>query len=237
MSVDDIPLNRPGEEVPASRLTLQYFIGPSLLGTVIPIIAPHNSDAQQPQDTREWPPAIIVDLFYASAALKAWSSESFINYVRERSKDAYYNKANGQSGPERYPLRSRVVFHYHKTKLFRFVAEARAGGLLANCHPANVSRLVPASAIRLALSPSRHTCYIQCLCSRTYPIVTYFAKCWHPWVCDNPTLLPMLSWRKTCEWEIGVPRASAYTCAMLGDRHPNADELLLFFPNMTCVFA
>ena len=76
-------------------------------------MAPHNSNARQPHDTSEWPPAIIVDLFYASAALKAWSSNSFIQYVRERSKDAYYDEAgdqsedNGQSGSKPYHLRSR----------------------------------------------------------------------------------------------------------------------------------
>ena len=41
------------------------------LGVVIPRIAPHNSDARQPDNTSNCPPAIIVDHFYASAALNA----------------------------------------------------------------------------------------------------------------------------------------------------------------------
>jgi hypothetical protein len=74
---------------------------------MIPTFALHNSDARR--DTREWPPAVVVDLFCASAALNAWSSKSFIKYVRERSKVVYYDQseADDQSGCERYRLRSR----------------------------------------------------------------------------------------------------------------------------------
>lgn len=96
LTVDDIPYHPPQEESPASRLTLQYFVDLPLLGVVIPDIAPHNSDARQPQDTSKWPPAIIVDLFYATAALNAWSPQSFIKYVRERSRDAYYDDDDDQ---------------------------------------------------------------------------------------------------------------------------------------------
>ena len=107
MSVNDIPFNRPEEadEEGLTRFALQYFVDPSQLSAFLTMV-PHNSDARQPQDTREWPPAIIVDLLYASAALNAWSSKSFINYVRERSKNAYY-EADDQSGSGRYHLRSR----------------------------------------------------------------------------------------------------------------------------------
>jgi hypothetical protein len=116
MSVDDVPFNRPEEadeeEEGSTRLTLQYFVDPSQLSTFLTMV-PHNSDARQPQDTREWPPAIIVDLFYASVALNAWSSKSFINYVRARSKDVYYDEADDQFEDDdqprsrRYHLRSR----------------------------------------------------------------------------------------------------------------------------------
>ncbi|KIL59038.1 hypothetical protein M378DRAFT_15139 [Amanita muscaria Koide BX008] len=94
LTVDDIPYHQPKEadgESPASRLTLHHFVDSPLLGVVIPKFAPHNSDARQPQDTSKWPPAIIVDLFYATAALNAWSPKSFLKYVRKRSRDAYYD--------------------------------------------------------------------------------------------------------------------------------------------------
>lgn len=70
--------NAADEEGPASRLTLHHLNIPQL-GLIIPGLAPHNSDARQPQDTSEWPP---VDLFYAAAAMNAWSPEAFIKYVR-----------------------------------------------------------------------------------------------------------------------------------------------------------
>ncbi|KAF8345413.1 hypothetical protein F5887DRAFT_1192054 [Amanita rubescens] len=135
LTVDDIPYNQPNaadEEGPASRLTLHHFVDLPQLGRVIPNLAPHNCDARQPQDTSEWPPAVIVDLFYAVAAMNAWSPKSFIDYVREQSSDVYYpegededddnvsdssgsshvdaqmgDQTTGQSGYGRYALRSR----------------------------------------------------------------------------------------------------------------------------------
>ncbi|KAF8347189.1 hypothetical protein F5887DRAFT_882206, partial [Amanita rubescens] len=73
LTVDDIPTShrKSRSESPASRLTLHYFVNLPQLGHMIPIHAPQNSDARQPQDTGEWPPAIIVDLFYAVAAMNA----------------------------------------------------------------------------------------------------------------------------------------------------------------------
>lgn len=110
MTVDDIPYNPPDtadEEGPSSRLTLHHFNTPQL-GYIIPKHAPHNSDARQPQDTSEWPPAAIVDLFYATAAMKVWSSKSFIEYVREQSRDAYYPRVEDEeSGSTSYTLHSR----------------------------------------------------------------------------------------------------------------------------------
>ncbi|KIK04236.1 hypothetical protein K443DRAFT_4711 [Laccaria amethystina LaAM-08-1] len=89
LTVDDIPYNLPNAAGPASRLTLHHFADLPQPGSLIPNIAPHNSDARQPQDTSEWPPAVIVDLFYAAAAMNVWSPKSFIKYVREESSDAY----------------------------------------------------------------------------------------------------------------------------------------------------
>ena len=60
------------------------------------LVAPHNSDARQPQDTSECPPAIILDLIYATAALNAWSPKSFKKYIREQSRDAYYDDCDNQ---------------------------------------------------------------------------------------------------------------------------------------------
>lgn len=135
MTVDDIPYHLPNaanEEGPASRLTLHHFVDLPQLGVVIPNLAPHNSDARQPHDTSERPPAVIVDLFYAAAAMNAWSPKSFVKYVREQSSDAYYpegededndnvsdssgsshvdarmgDQTTGRSGSRRYALRSK----------------------------------------------------------------------------------------------------------------------------------
>ncbi|KIK06019.1 hypothetical protein K443DRAFT_307295 [Laccaria amethystina LaAM-08-1] len=71
LAVDDIPHHPPiaaDEEGPASRLTLHHF-NLAKLGRLIPGITPHNSDARQPQDTSQWPPAVITNLFYAAAAM------------------------------------------------------------------------------------------------------------------------------------------------------------------------
>jgi hypothetical protein len=106
LTVDDIPYNPPiSVNSPTSRLTLQHFVVDDLLGPVLPTIAPRNSDARQPEDTTEWPPAVIVDLFYACAALKAWAPTTFSKYVREQTRDAYYDIArDGDSAPDDHPL-------------------------------------------------------------------------------------------------------------------------------------
>jgi hypothetical protein len=54
------------------------------------MFARHNSDARQPQDLSEWPPAIILDLFYAAAVLKKWGPNTFVNYAREQARNVYY---------------------------------------------------------------------------------------------------------------------------------------------------
>jgi hypothetical protein len=102
LTVDDIPYHPTKEadkESPASRLTLHHFVDSTELGVIIPRFAPHNFDARQPQDISEWPPAVIVDLFYAMAALNAWAPKSFIKYIRTLSRDTYYDDMpvdNGQ---------------------------------------------------------------------------------------------------------------------------------------------
>jgi hypothetical protein len=79
MTVEDIPYRqRPDAGSPPSRFTLQH-VQPSRLGGVIPRLAPHNTDARQPEDISQWPLAIIVDLFYAGAVLRAWGPTTFID--------------------------------------------------------------------------------------------------------------------------------------------------------------
>jgi hypothetical protein len=57
--------------------------------------APHNSDARQPQDASKWPPAIIVDLFYAAAVSQTWGPKTFVRYAKEKARDAYYDNVEG----------------------------------------------------------------------------------------------------------------------------------------------
>jgi hypothetical protein len=103
LAVDDVPYNPPrelGEDNPESRLTLPYFDLPRP-GGVLATFAPHNSDARQPQDARNWPPAIILDLFYAAAVLQIWGPQTFVKHAREKARDGYYCKAEGDdSAPD-----------------------------------------------------------------------------------------------------------------------------------------
>ena len=100
MTADDIPyeaLKDEDQHSPASRFTLHHFAD---LGPFVSMSARHNSDARPPPDTSEWPPAVIINLSYAAAAMKAWSSKSFVKYVRERSKGAYYCSDAGENGED-----------------------------------------------------------------------------------------------------------------------------------------
>jgi hypothetical protein len=92
LSVDDIPYARTEENQasPTNRLTLQYIVD-SDLGILLPSILTNNSDLREPGDTSQWPPAIIVNLCYASAALNAWGPKAFIQNARAMAKGAYYN--------------------------------------------------------------------------------------------------------------------------------------------------
>jgi hypothetical protein len=77
---------------------LQYLV-PTQVGPSFRALAPHNSDARQPQDTSRWPSALIVDLVYAAAALQAWGPKGFTSYVRENAKGFYYdNDVEGSDG-------------------------------------------------------------------------------------------------------------------------------------------
>ncbi|KXN83943.1 hypothetical protein AN958_00786 [Leucoagaricus sp. SymC.cos] len=107
LDVDDIPYNPPREEnqaSPASRLTLHYIVD-SGLGRMLPGIVPNNSDLREPEDTSTWPPVIILNLCYASAALCAWAPVTFRQTIRAMVKDTYYDAsddstANSQDEPD-----------------------------------------------------------------------------------------------------------------------------------------
>jgi len=99
LSVDDIPYQQPHTGSPASRFTLQH-LQPSELGVVIPLVAPHNTDARQPEDVSQWPVAITADLIYGASALKAWGSAALNDYIWAISKDSYYDEGGEEEDEE-----------------------------------------------------------------------------------------------------------------------------------------
>ncbi|KAI9574401.1 hypothetical protein HD554DRAFT_2046869 [Boletus coccyginus] len=104
LTVGGIPYHKPPDAgSPENRLTLQHFeTDPG----VVSQLGPHNSDARQPQDVNQWPLAIIVDLSYTAAALQSWGPKTFIEYVRENSRDAYYpddEEGDDDGGPSGGP--------------------------------------------------------------------------------------------------------------------------------------
>jgi len=64
---------------------------------VVSFIAPHNSDARQPEDTDQWPPALIFDFAYGCTALGTWGMPDFLDFATERAQDVYYDR--DPSGP------------------------------------------------------------------------------------------------------------------------------------------
>jgi hypothetical protein len=77
----------------SSRLTFQHFNNRDV---VTALLAPHNSDARQ-LDSKEWPPPLLFDVAYGSAALKTWGVPLFVNFVRGRTRGIYYPN-NGDDG-------------------------------------------------------------------------------------------------------------------------------------------
>jgi hypothetical protein len=92
LTVEDVPHKVPLEESPTKRFTMQHFdhFGrePSLYSSAL-----HNLDARQPEDDNlnQWPSALILDFFYGCAALNAWGVVPFAQFVRESTKDVYYD--------------------------------------------------------------------------------------------------------------------------------------------------
>ena len=60
----------------SSRLTFQHFNNRDIATT---LLAPHNSDARQ-SNSNEWPPPLLFDVAYGSAALKTWGVPLFVNF-------------------------------------------------------------------------------------------------------------------------------------------------------------
>jgi len=78
--VDDIPLHPQKDQAsPTNRLTLQFIDDSRFVGSSLPVDAPNNSDLREPTDTTNWPPAVLTDMAYASAVLKAWGSKPFLD--------------------------------------------------------------------------------------------------------------------------------------------------------------
>ncbi len=96
--------------IPASRVTLHHF-APSRLGPTLNLVSPNNSDAREPDNINEWPPALILDLYYASVAVQAWGPAAFISYAQSQAHDTYYDNdvSMGDQPPACCNLRSRVV--------------------------------------------------------------------------------------------------------------------------------
>ena len=75
------------------RLTFQHFDTHDLATM---LLAPHNSDARQ-SDSNEWPPPLLFDVAYGSAALKTWGVPLFLNFARGHTRDMYYNHGDNDN--------------------------------------------------------------------------------------------------------------------------------------------
>jgi hypothetical protein len=93
LSVGDIPFTNPPQQdqaSPTSRLTLHLIVDSALVGSSLLVNAPNNSDLREPTDTTNWPPAVLTDMAYASAVLRAWGSKSFLDTLSAIGKDIFY---------------------------------------------------------------------------------------------------------------------------------------------------
>ena len=96
MTVDDVPLavqpnaqqvhalSTPPDE---KRLTFQHF---DISDLAIMTLAPHNCDARLP-DHDDWSPDVIFDAAYSIAALKTWGTPTFLEFIRNSTRDMYHN--------------------------------------------------------------------------------------------------------------------------------------------------
>ena len=69
------------------RLTFQHF---NVDDPLLPLVAPHNSDAR-PSDSNEWPPPLMFDISYGCAALETRGVPDFQEFARQLTRDTYYS--------------------------------------------------------------------------------------------------------------------------------------------------
>jgi len=96
LNVNDVPYS--SGPVAASRLTLQFIA--DITDPFFLALLQNNSDARQPDNINTWPPALILDFFYACAALKEWSPKRSKTYIKKQNHDYYSRiaKPKGESG-------------------------------------------------------------------------------------------------------------------------------------------
>jgi hypothetical protein len=66
---------------------------------MLPALVPNNSDLREPEDTSEWPPTIVFNLFYASAGLWAWAPMTFVQAVNDANYASDDGTPDGQGEP------------------------------------------------------------------------------------------------------------------------------------------
>jgi hypothetical protein len=88
MATEDVPPSPKPVTSRSGRLTLQYFFDAK--STILSQFAPNNQDARPPEDLLAWPPALIFDFMYGSAAVHKWRSETTIDMLYGLAKDTYY---------------------------------------------------------------------------------------------------------------------------------------------------
>src|ERR1700722_12528834 len=89
MDVSDVPYQGPGEE-PDSRTTMQ-FMGDDFDSVFLAGMS-DNSDAREPEDLDDWPPAVLLDFSYGCAALIQWSPKSFQKFIGKENEKTYYGQ-------------------------------------------------------------------------------------------------------------------------------------------------
>src|ERR1700722_10428371 len=97
MDVSDVPYRGPGEE-PVHRTTMQ-FMGDDFDSIFLAGMS-NNSDARQPEDLDDWPPAVLLDFSYGCAALIQWSPKSFQKFIWEENEKTYYGQGPSASNDE-----------------------------------------------------------------------------------------------------------------------------------------
>jgi len=93
LSDDDVPpspgpICGPQSNTPG-RFILQHFIEqPNVAATSS---FRHNQNARQPIDMNNFPPPVLIDMWYGCAALKQWGDTSIINTIWSSMESRYYD--------------------------------------------------------------------------------------------------------------------------------------------------